>query len=85
MSTQPEEIEEGEIVSEDEISEMEDDEIEDDEIEEDFGESVDIAELMTSLMSTDDGDTVCSALVNIANQLQTQNKILIKMLSQMKN
>jgi hypothetical protein len=80
MSTQPEEIEEGEIVSEDEISE-----IEDDEIEEDFGESVDIAELMTSLMSTDDGDTVCSALVNIANQLQTQNKILIKMLSQMKN
>jgi len=64
---------------------MEDDEIEDDEIEEDFGESVDIAELMTSLMSTDDGDTVCSALVNIANQLQTQNKILIKMLSQMKN
>jgi hypothetical protein len=85
MSTQPEEIEEGEIVSEDEISEIEDDEIEDDEIEEDFGESVDIAELMTSLMSTDDGDTVCSALVNIANQLQTQNKILIKMLSQMKN
>ena len=85
MSTQPEEIEEGEIVSEDEISEIEDDEIEDDEIEEDFGESVDIAELMTSLMSTDDGDTICSALVNIANQLQTQNKILIKMLSQMKN
>jgi hypothetical protein len=80
MSTQPEEIEEGEIVSEDEISE-----IEDDEIEEDFGESVDITELMTSLLATDEGDTVCSALVNIANQLQTQNKILIKMLSQMKN
>ena len=85
MSTQPEEIEEGEIVSEDEISEIEDDEIEDDEIEEDFGESVDITELMTSLLATDEGDTVCSALVNIANQLQTQNKILIKMLSQMKN
>jgi hypothetical protein len=81
MSTQPEEIEEGEIMSEDEISEMDDDEI----VEEDFGESVDIAELMTSLMATDEGDTVCSALVNIANQLQTQNKILIKMLSQMKN
>ena len=84
MSTQPEdiesEIEEGEIVTEDEISE-----IEDDEIEEDFGESVEIAELMTSLLATDEGDTVCSALVNIANQLQTQNKILIKMLSQMKN
>jgi hypothetical protein len=61
------EIEEGEIVSGDEL--------------EDFDEPVDIAELMTSLLATEDGDTVCSALVNIANQLQTQNKILIKMLS----
>lgn len=79
MSTQPEEIEdieieEGEIISEDDISEMEDDD-----------DSMDIAELMTSLLATDEGDTVCSALVNIANQLQTQNKILIKMLSQIKN
>jgi len=78
MSTQPEEIEdieieEGEIISEDDISEMEDED-----------DSMDIAELMTSLLATDDGDTVCSALVNIANQLQTQNKILIKMLSQIK-
>jgi hypothetical protein len=76
MSAQPEEfeeeeIEDGEIVSEDELSEFEED------------GSVDIAELMTSLLATDDGDTVCSALVNIANQLQTQNKILIKMLSKM--
>jgi hypothetical protein len=61
------EIEEGEIVSGDEL--------------EDFDEPVDITELMTSLLATEDGDTVCSALVNIANQLQTQNKILIKMLS----
>ena len=75
MSTQPEEIEEGEIISEDDISEMEDDD----------DDSMDIAELMTSLLATDEGDTVCSALVNIANQLQTQNKILIKMLSQIKN
>jgi hypothetical protein len=61
------EIEEGEIVSGDEL--------------EDFDEPIDITELMTSLLATEDGDTVCSALVNIANQLQTQNKILIKMLS----
>jgi hypothetical protein len=81
MSTQPDEnepeieIEEGEIVSEsdDELSMSE----------EPMEEGIDIAELMTSLMATDDGDTVCSALVNIANQLQTQNKILIKMLSKM--
>lgn len=78
MSIQPDEIEEieieeGENISEDDISEMEDD------------DSMDIAELMTSLLATDEGDTVCSALVNIANQLQTQNKILIKILSQIKN
>lgn len=66
------EIEEGEIVSGDEIEEGE---------LEDFDEPIDITELMTSLLATEDGDTVCSALVNIANQLQTQNKILIKMLS----
>jgi len=89
MSKQPEEneieIEEGEIVSdeEEELS-MTEDEEEDEPIEEFEDEGgVDIAELMTSLMATEDGDTVCSALVNIANQLQTQNKILIKMLSKM--
>ena len=82
MSTQPDEIEEGEIVSESEgdeelsVSEEED-------FEEDVEGGVDIADLMTSLMATEDGDTVCSALVNIANQLQTQNKILIKMMSKM--
>ena len=80
MSTQPEEIEEGEIISDEELSMSEDEE----EPVEDFeGESIDITELMTSLLATEDGDTVGSALVNIANQLQTQNKILIKMLSKM--
>ena len=82
MSTQPEEIEEGEIVSESEG----DEELsvsEEEEFEEDAEGGVDIADLMTSLMATEDGDTVCSALVNIANQLQTQNKILIKIMSKM--
>jgi hypothetical protein len=83
MSTQPDEneieIEEGEIVTDDELSMTEEEPTE--EFEDEGG--IDIAELMTSLMATDDGDTVCSALVNIANQLQTQNKILIKMLSKM--
>jgi hypothetical protein len=84
MSNQPDEneseIEEGEIVSEEEIEETEE-EVDDDLMFEDDG--VDLPTLMTSLMATEDGDTVCSALVNIANQLQTQNKILIKMLSKM--
>jgi hypothetical protein len=90
MSTQPEEnetdieIEEGEVVSESEDEELSMTEEEEEELE-DFDEDggLDIAELMTSLMATEDGDTVCSALVNIANQLQTQNKILIKIMSKM--
>lgn len=85
MSSPPEEeveIEEGEIVSESESDsdvEIIGDMIEDDEDEDEEG--IDIMELMGSLLATPEGDTVCSALVNIALQLQTQNKILIKMLT----
>jgi hypothetical protein len=89
MSSRPEqeepieEIEEGEIVSEeDEDVLLSDDEYEinDDDDDED---NMDLAGLMTSLLATPDGDTVCSALVNLCFQLETQNKILIKMLSRM--
>ena len=96
MSKQPEEteIEEGEIVSETESEEEEIsiiatedepmDEIGDDDMMfEDDG--VDVATLMTSLLATEDGDTVCTALVSITQQLQMQNKILIKILSELKN
>ena len=88
MSSQPEEeekeeieIEEGEIVSdvEDDMTEDEDDFFEEDEDE----EGMDIVGLMSSLLATPDGDTVCSALVNLCYQMETQNKILIKMLSKM--
>jgi hypothetical protein len=90
MSSRPEEeeevdeIEEGEIVSDQE----EEEDIEFSEGEEDFypededGE-LDLVGMMTSLLATPDGDTVCSALVNLCNQLETQNKILIKMLTRM--
>jgi len=43
----------------------------------------DLGFLMTSLLASPDGDTVCSALVNIATQLEMQNKILIKMLTKL--
>ena len=86
MSPQPDEIEneieEGEVVTDDELSMTEEDqEIDFDEEDE---EGLDIAGLMTSLMATPDGETVCSALVTIGQQLQTQNKILVKILSEMK-
>jgi hypothetical protein len=72
MSSQPEEveIEEGEIVSDVESDEL-------------FEEGVDVVELMGSLLATPEGDTVCTALVNIGLQLQNQNKILIKILSKL--
>ena len=88
MSSQPEEdeIEDGEIVTDDE--EEEEDALlteDDDFFPEDEDEGMDIAGLMTSLLATPDGDTVCSALVNLCYQLETQNKILIKMLAKMQS
>ena len=98
MSNQPEEneieIEEGEIVSEsdsEEVTETEDEPVDeeidmDDEDEMMFDDDgMDVTTLMTSLLATEDGDTVCTALVGISQQLQMQNKILIKILSELKN
>jgi hypothetical protein len=82
MSTHPEEdeVEDGEILDSesDDIIEEEDEEI-------DFDEEPDLIGLMTSLMATPEGDTVCSALVEISNQIQVQNKILIKILAKIQN
>lgn len=82
MSTKPqpeeipeEQMEEGEILDDDEI---------DDEDLMDLDDDVDIASLLTSLLATDEGDTICTALVSIGQQLQTQNKILVKILSELK-
>jgi hypothetical protein len=88
MSSRPEDeepiddVEEGEIVSEEE-EDLGFDEDEDRDFFEEEDEGVDIAGLMSSLLATPDGDTVCSALVNLCYQLETQNKILIKMLAKM--
>ena len=81
------ESESEEVIS---VTETEDEPI-DDEIDMDEDEmmfeddGVDVATLMTSLLATEDGDTVCTALVSITQQLQMQNKILIKILSELKN
>jgi|TARA_B110000285_G_C14592734_1_gene367101 hypothetical protein len=78
MSKQPDEIEEGEIEQDDysEDGSM---------IEVDQGEEVDFTELLGTLFATDNGDTVCSALVDISTQMQVQNKILVKILAQLQN
>lgn len=90
MSSRPEdeepvdEIEEGEIIS-DEEEDIEFDEEEEDFFQEEEDEGMDLAGLMSSLLATPDGDTVCSALVNLCYQLETQNKILIKMLAKIQS
>ena len=84
MSDRPEEEVE-EFVSDDDI--INDEEVFDDEEEEEDDDDDeiqgDLGFLMTGLLATPDGDTVCSALVNIATQLEMQNKILIKMLTKL--
>ena len=69
-SDQEPEIEEGEILPEEEDEElfMEDDE-----------PSIDLLDILT----TPDGDTVCSALIALVQQVATQNKILIKILGKL--
>ena len=70
----------------DEIEEMEEGDDydmsdDDSDIPEIFEEPLQIDELLSSVLATPDGDTVCSALVNISHQLEVQNKILIKVIS----
>ena len=64
---------------EDEFEEGEDEEM-------DFGGD-ELGELLTSLLTTEDGDNVATALVNLnatlAKHLETQNKILVKILSKL--
>lgn len=50
------------------------------EFEED-GDYITIEGLLGSTLMTEDGDTICSALVNIGRQLEMQNKIMVKMLT----
>lgn len=62
-----------------EEEEYEEDEDEDEEGDEDY---VDMAGLLSNLLATDD-DNVCTAMLKVSKQLETTNKILVKMLSQL--
>jgi hypothetical protein len=78
------EIEEQEYGSESETgSNIEEGELPDIDDFEDEPYMMDMGGLLSSVLATEEGDTVCSALVNISRQMEVQNKILIKMLSQM--
>ena len=77
--SKPEEIAEEEVESEEEGEEVSDEDMA--EYEGDEGEYITVENLLSSTLMTEDGDTVCSALVNIGRQLEMQNKIMVKLLT----
>ena len=76
-------------ISGDDISDdddlLDEDEFDDDELADFEDASDDALELMERVLTTESGDTVASALVDIASQLETQNRILIKIFAALQN
>ena len=75
--TVPEEDEPDLELDEDEGDEYEEGEYEDD------GMGFDIAASLEPFLATEDGQTVATALVTIAKHFETQNKILVKIMSKL--
>jgi hypothetical protein len=66
-----------------EDSEDEGEDIEVSDEEEDEGEYMaDLADVLGSYLTTED-DNVCSAMLRVSKQLETQNKIMVKILTQL--
>jgi len=47
---------------------------------EDESEGVDLGAILVNALETVDGDTVCSTMVGIRQQLEIHNKIMVKLL-----
>lgn len=78
------------VVPEPEPEPVEEMEFEDEEEDEDYEdeEGMDVGAMMASMFATEEGDNVCTALVTIGEHMdkmnklfETQNKILVKLLS----
>jgi len=81
-------VEEDILVDDDELSEEDGSgsDVSDEELEmvyDDDDDLPDVTDLLGSALMTPDGDTVCSALCAIAQAMDMQNKILIKILSKL--
>lgn len=63
---------------------VEEEESEDDFDDDDEGD-MDTAEVMARTLVTDDGVTIATSLAKIVEQMEIQNKILVKMLGHIKN
>ena len=69
-------------IDESESEEDPEEEFEDeDEDEDEDDECTDMADLLHGLLSTD-SDNVCTAMLKISSQLETTNKLLVKLISQ---
>ena len=69
-----------------EIEEVEGEEVDEEDeelLDEDFEMGMDLGAALEPFLATEDGQTVCTALVTIAKHMENQNKILIKILSQL--
>ena len=70
-----------------ELSDIDENEDDEEMGEYDDEEGGDLGELLTSLLTTDDGDNLCTALVNLTavfnKHMETQNKILVKILAKL--
>lgn len=64
-----------------EEEDLEDIDVEDDDDSSDGEEYMDMGGMLAQVLATPEGDTVCTALLKIANAMETQNKILVKILS----
>ena len=67
-----------------EEEEPEGEDLEDEEGDFDFeDEGMDLGAVLEPFLATEDGQTIATALVSISKHMENQNKILIKILSQM--
>ncbi len=82
---QPEEFDQLQISDDENVDDDFPDDMDFDDFEiEDDGLLENIGNIAGSLFATEEGDTVCTALVQISKQLEMQNKIMVKILSQMR-
>ena len=68
-------------IDESESEEEPEEEFDEDDDEEEDEEYTDMADLLQGLLSTDN-DNVCTAMLKISSQLETTNKLLVKLISQ---
>tara|TARA_R110000803_G_scaffold81001_1_gene146869 strand:+ start:252 stop:515 length:264 start_codon:yes stop_codon:yes gene_type:complete len=71
-----------EIESEDEEDEEGEDILMSDEEEDEDEYAADMYDMLSSFLTSED-DNVCTAMMKVAKQLETQNKIMVKVLTQL--